>query len=231
MGLLELRTNHDSVISSGPETLRQQRPALTTTMMEHRMAIRADITPELCRQLLRYEPETGRLYFRPRSPEVFAEGLHGREHQANAWNAKCANKLADEVLTTNGYRAVRIFKRRYMAHRIIWLMRHDRWPPDQLDHIDGDRANNRLANLREVDKFGNMRNQRLRDDNTSGICGVYWSTAANKWQAYIRVDGKMRYLGVFASLEAAKVCRRKAEIDAGFHANHGKPRRGYPCHS
>lgn len=233
MAALSLRTNPDSATQSGPETRLQPRPALTTMRGYRTMANRADITPELCRQLLRYEPETGRLYWLPRPASMFRDspcngGIRTAQWAADCWNAKNAGKLADST-NRHGYRTTCLFKRQYPSHRLVIAMETGEMPPDEVDHINGDRADNRLANLRVVDKSENMRNQKLREDNSSGVCGVYWNKAANKWQAYIKIDGKVRYLGVFANIKDAAACRRKAEAEAGYHENHGKLRGASLC--
>lgn len=228
MGSKALRTNGDSASKNGPETRLQPRPALTTTRRNRAMANRSDITPELCRQLLRYEPETGKLVWLPREPYLFSSGRYGREHQANAWNAKHAGRRADVKMNDAGYRLTSLFKRDFRSHRLIFMMHTGACDFIEIDHINGDRADNRLSNLREVSKSENARNVGVRTNNTSGVCGVYWNKAVNKWQAYIKTNGKAKYLGIFVDFEDAVKCRRAAERELGFHENHGRRfARGY----
>lgn len=94
--------------------------------------------------------------------------------------------------------------------------------PQEIDHINGDPADNRPENLRAVSHQVNQQNQRRRADNSSGVTGVYWNKSANKWQAYIRTDGRMKYLGVFDSVDDAARVRKIAENTYGFHENHGR---------
>ena len=85
-------------------------------------------------------------------------------------------------VNTDGYVMVNIDRTRYYAHRLIWLMRFGEWPEGEIDHIDGDRSNNRLENLRCVSKSGNMRNQKRNSRNTSGFPGVVWDKSRSKWR-------------------------------------------------
>lgn len=167
---------------------------------------RSDITPELCRQLLRYEAETGKLFWRPRPENA-------------AWSACWGGKEAFTANNNDGYRVGRIKNILFRAHRVAWAIVYGQWPNDQLDHVDGDKGNNRLANLREVNNQQNQRNVRLTKNNTSGICGVH--THGRKWMARIGVDGEQRYLGVFSTIDEAAAARRKAAIQFGFTEQHG----------
>ncbi len=109
----------------------------------------------------------------------------------------------------------------YLTHRLIFAWFHERWPKDQIDHINGIRADNRIANLREVTHGENHKNQRIYKNNKSGCSGVCWDKRDNKWQAKINVDNKQIYLGLFISLPDAIKARKAAEVKHGFHKNHG----------
>jgi hypothetical protein len=161
------------------------------------------------RELLRYEPETGKLYW-----------LH-RDAARPQWNARYANREAFTALDKDGYRRGKIHRRGYLAHRIIWAIVYGEWP-DQIDHIDGDKVNNRINNLRSVSHAENGKNQKRRNTNTSGVMGVVWSKPSEKWVAQIKVAGRYRYLGMFQNLEEAVAARRTAEREHGFHRNHGR---------
>jgi hypothetical protein len=100
-------------------------------------------------------------------------------------------------------------------------MFYDRWP-DELDHINGDKGDNRIVNLREVTRAENNKNKSRYKQNSSGFTGVGWHKVTKKWAAKIRVDGRDYHLGVFASIEAAKEARAAAEKHYGFHENHGR---------
>lgn len=104
-------------------------------------------------------------------------------------------------LNEDGYRAVTFRRRRYRAARIAWLLTHGRWPEDEIDHINGNPADDRLCNLREATKRQNLLNRRRRS-SAPGLKGVS-PGRGGKFRAVIRLDGKQRHLGEFATPEAA----------------------------
>lgn len=172
----------------------------------------------MLRKLLRYNPATGKLFWRERPVEMFKS-----KRSANAWNAKCAGEEAFATDNSYGYLVGSIFDCKYRAHRVIWAMETGEWPTEQIDHEDHDRSNNRFANLRKASNAENARNQSFRCTNTSGITGVYWSKRASKWYAQIKVDGQAIHLGYFSNLPFAAAARTNAKIKYGFHQNHGRP--------
>ncbi len=95
-------------------------------------------------------------------------------------------------------------------------------PSGEIDHINGDRTDNRICNLRDVTSAGNSCNRRRQDRNTSGVTGVAWDKRASRWQARIGLNGKQKYLGYFDSLDEAVAARKAAELELGFHPNHGR---------
>jgi len=109
-----------------------------------------------------------------------------------------------------------------LAHRIIWAINYD-IPPELIDHVDGNRANNRLSNLRSVTHRENGMNKVIPNTNTSGYIGVYWEVSLKKWRSQLNVRGKCIKLGCFDKLEDAVSARKFAAIEHGFHPNHGKP--------
>lgn len=120
-----------------------------------------------------------------------------------------------------GYRRLQADGVEHPAHRIVWLIATGEWP-GELDHINGDRLDNRLENLRVVTRKQNMKNQQMKKSNTSGVCGVGWDKEAGKWRAYISVNGRVRTIGRFECLSAAAHARRRAEREFGYHKNHGR---------
>jgi hypothetical protein len=121
-----------------------------------------------------------------------------------------------------GYIKVGIDKKQYKAHRIIWLYAYGVFPEQELDHINGIVDDNRLSNLREVGRVSNMRNAKLGLRNNSGITGVSWLAARSKWGARIMVNYKTIILGSYDTKEEAIAARQKANIEYGFHENHGR---------
>jgi hypothetical protein len=172
----------------------------------------ANIDISTLRQLLAYNPETGALTWLNRSRDFFPT-----LRAWAIWNGRYAGK---EAFTCNagGYRTGNLFNRRTKAHRVAYALYHGEWP-DSVDHINGDTADNRIANLRSVDHQTNMRNQKKRSTNTSGVTGVVRFRA--KWKAQIADHGKNRNLGHFDSFDEAVAARKAAERRLGFHANHG----------
>ena len=90
----------------------------------------------------------------------------------------------------SGYLVIVINYRRYLAHRIAWVKYYKEQPPDYIDHIDRDRTNNRINNLRAATQSINNQNSNLRRDNTSGIRGIRFCTDRNKYTVYITHKGK-----------------------------------------
>ncbi len=103
-----------------------------------------------------------------------------------------------------GYLRIKIDYKLYSAHRLAWLYVHGEWPNDQIDHINGDMADNRISNLRAATNSQNKQNARkARSDSRSGLIGAMWDSQKNKWRAEILVDGKRKHLGYFEQAEQA----------------------------
>lgn len=113
-------------------------------------------------------------------------------------------------IETNGY--VRNSKTRKYLHRELLNAQKG----EIVDHINGDRTDNRIENLRITDYYGNSRNKRRGSNNTSGYCGVKKRSHRNLYMAYIRVHDKVLYLGDFKTVEEAAAVRKEAEIKYGF---------------
>lgn len=142
------------------------------------------ITQERLQELLHYAPETG----------VFTWLVSKGKCRAGA-AAGCANH--------DGYWRMRIDGADYQAHRLAWLCVTGGWPVDQIDHINGVRADNRFINLREATNAENAQNQAMAVNNTSGFTGVSWNRGARKWQSHITFAGKLKNLGYFATPQDA----------------------------
>lgn len=173
------------------------------------------------RKLLAYNPATGKLYWRERTPDMFEDGKATAEHKCNRWNSRYAGK---EAFTSHndGYKCGGIFSRVYVAHRVIWAMLHGAWPEEQIDHINGVRDDNRIENLRAVTHQENSKNQKVSSVNTSGHMGVSWHKEDQRWIARIGVNKKRIHLGCFTEIDDAIAARKAAEVKYGFHENHGR---------
>jgi hypothetical protein len=109
----------------------------------------------------------------------------------------------------------------YFSHRLIWAWHHGDPGDREIDHINHDRGDSRIENLRIVTRQENMMNKALQKNSTSSHCGVAWDSKAQKWRAHIKLNGVAKYLGVFKDIGDAIAARREAEERFGFHENHG----------
>lgn len=142
------------------------------------------VSVEKLKQLLAYDPATGSITFKV------------------ARGPRPAGALATHR-TDGGYIAVMVCGQSYRAHRVAWALAHDHWPTHEIDHINGERSDNRLVNLREVTSRENAKNQGGRSTNTSGYKGVHLHRQSGKWRARICVDYKYVSLGLYDTPEAA----------------------------
>ena len=173
-------------------------------------------TPELLHKILRYVPETGELYWRERTSD-----LHAVDSLRRAWNKRYAGKEAMTTKHYKGYLYGCIFNKKLFAHRVIFAMVYGYWP-EQVDHINHKKSDNRIENIREVTAAENNRNAPLISTNTSGYNGVRWDKNSGKWIASMDFKGKYKHLGCFGCVTAAAVVRKIADIKCGFHPNHGR---------
>ncbi len=115
------------------------------------------------------------------------------------------------TLRKDGYIRIQIDCELHLAHRLAWFFVHGVWPVNQIDHINGVRTDNRIANLRIATPAENSQNQGKNRNNTSGYTGVSWNKRAGKYQSQIQVNGKLIYLGLFDDKEEAKQAREDAK--------------------
>ena len=151
------------------------------------------------KDFLRYDDETGKLY----------------------WKATSSNrvKVGDEAGSeSQGYVRVRILGKRVMAHKLVWYLVTDIWPDFEIDHVDRDRSNNRFSNLRKASRSENFFNRTKYTSNTSGYKGV--TQRGDKCIAQIAANGKGRYLGTFKSKEDAAIAY--AEASKELHGEYGR---------
>lgn len=173
------------------------------------MRNRANITAEQVRAMLEYNENTGEFRWKPRTPDMFEDGNQGRAANAKAWNTKLSGKIAG-VRCGNGYTAIAIKNKKYYAHRLAILMVTGKWPNHQVDHVNGDRSDNRLCNIREASQYENMQNCTFSTNN-SGYTGVSFKAKTIRWIAQINAYGKQIYLGSFKTKEEAAKAYLKAK--------------------
>lgn len=142
-----------------------------------------------------------------------------REDRARRWNSRCAGKSAGTTCS-GGYIGLRINGRRYLAHRLAWLLFYGEWPAENIDHINGDGRDNRIANLRACNQSENHQNRSRQGNNTSGIIGVS-PARGGMWVANIHIKKKQIYLGRFATKEDAGLAYAAAK--ARIHTFQPKP--------
>lgn len=144
---------------------------------------KAALTTQRVRELLDYDPQSG--LFRWRNPQ-----------SNRVKKGSIAGKIGNR-----GYHRIGIDGRRYLAHRLAWLWLYGFDPQGDVDHINGVRNDNRIANLRIATRSQNLWNSRRPCNNTSGFKGVSFDKNRRRWQVHIRVAGRIIFLGCFSSPE------------------------------
>jgi hypothetical protein len=122
-----------------------------------------------------------------------------------------AGSRAGAIDRTTGYIRLGLAGRLYYAHRVAWYLAHGEWPPEQIDHINGVRTDNRLTNLRLATKGQNAINRGPTCRNSSGVPGVRWDRKYSRWYARICANGVNKHLGTFATFDEAVAARKRAE--------------------
>ncbi|MDD9727198.1 HNH endonuclease signature motif containing protein [Roseovarius sp. SK2] len=180
-----------------------------------------DLTPDILRKFLRYEPDTGKLFWRERTPEDFTDGKQSKESKCASWNSQHSGKEAFLNMKKDGHLNGNVRRRSLQAHRVAWAIYYGRWPKHHIDHINGDPADNRIKNLRDVSSTQNMRNCRRFSHNSSGYNGVRWHKRGKKWIAEGCLNGRKKHLGSFDDIEDAVAARADFNKNNGFTKRHG----------
>lgn len=149
---------------------------------------------ESLRSLIAYDPETG----------IFTRKVK------RDFNPKSVLGKPLGTPYSNGYLGFRVLTRKYLAHRLAWFYVHGVWPASDLDHANGDRADNRISNLREATRSQNMANTKTQVNNTSGHRGVIFDKTNQKWMAYMHQHGRFINLGRYELKEEAIAVRKQA---------------------
>ena len=157
-----------------------------------------DLAHDRVRRLLDYDPDTGIMTRLIRTSSTAMAG-----DRVGSKNAR-------------GYLTARVDGKTYRVHRLVWFWMTGAWPKEQIDHIDGDKLNNRWSNLREATHSENQHNRGIISTNTSGYKGVYWYRSRGKWRAQISFDRRNpKVLGYFDNIEDAAAAYAKAARE--FH--------------
>ena len=173
------------------------------------------------KKLLTYNHVDGKIFWRTRTPDMFTDGKYSAERVCQTWNGRHAGKEALCGFGGHGYKQGRIYYRKYLAQRVAFALYYGHWP-NSIDHINHDKSDNRIKNLRDVVQIENCRNMSFSKKNTSGTCGVSWHKINKKWTAQIRVMGKQKFLGIFKERDQAISARAKANKKYGYQENHGQ---------
>ncbi|MTH33035.1 hypothetical protein GL279_00285 [Paracoccus limosus] len=172
------------------------------------------IAPDILRQLLRYDAETGKLFWRERGPEWFKSDGQGAEKACKKWNTVWAGREAFTAVGKSGHQTGAVFAKNFLKHRVIWAM-HYGWPEDLIDHIDGDPGNNRIENLRPANQGQNKANagKRWFRNPSSRYIGVSWSRKERKWIAQVGHAGTTSRAGCFTCETTAAIARDRLAKD------------------
>jgi hypothetical protein len=120
----------------------------------------------------------------------------------------------------HGYIQIKINGQLHLAHRLAWLYVYGDWPAEQIDHVNRDRTDNRIANLREITQAQNCQNRSVQHNSTSGVAGVTWNKTLGKWHARIGLGGRRRHVGWFRTKAEATAARLAAEIKLHPYRTH-----------
>lgn len=176
------------------------------------------------RDLIFVDEKTGALSWKER-PAVFFKDSGGRytpERAAKIWNSRYSGTPALSAKHRMGYLTGKLFYVDFLAHRVVWALVNGEWPRGTIDHINGIKTDNRPENLRDVPHFENMRNQRLRSNNSTGEVGVFRRMNPTRYDAFINTNGKKTHVGTFLTIDEAVMARKTAGKENMFHENHGR---------
>jgi hypothetical protein len=168
------------------------------------------VTQEELKKWLQYDPETGVF--------TWISKPNRRLNLGTSAGCACGTKGG------KSYIRIMINGKLYHAHRLAFLYTTGSFPEHEVDHINGNGTDNRFCNLRIVDRSNNAKNLRMKSTNKSGVCGVVWHEDRNKWQSFIKIKNKTKYIGLFDSIFEAAAARKSAELLYKFHENHGSAR-------
>jgi len=153
---------------------------------------------EELKEFFDYNPDTGIIIWKKPTNQRIKVG-----QEAGSLNVRTKNLV---------YRLIKFNHGNYKAHRLAYYMHHGIDPRNNdIDHEDGNGLNNKINNLRVATRSENGRNRKLQKNNTSGVTGVAWDKKRRRWEARIKINGKVRYLGYYPNIQDAIQVRKEAE--------------------
>lgn len=169
---------------------------------------------ELLLSLIDYNPDTGLAYWKARTSDHIK-----KPSSLKSWNTRYAGKQIKTV-DGKGYYHFSYQGKFYRLHRMVWLYVFGE-EPEIIDHVNGNRLDNRMSNLRNVTHRMNHLNQKKSSKNTSGVAGVYKNKNKGIWCAQMKFKGKTYHLGSSKSFFEAVCLRKSEERRLGFSHDHG----------
>ena len=152
------------------------------------------LTQDRLKELLNYDPETG----------IFTRKTSIAGHKVGSISGASQNK---------GYIQMYVDSKNYLAHRLAWLYVYGCWPKYQIDHINRNKKDNRIVNLRDVSNSTNQHNIGIRSHNVSGVTGVVWNSRNQKWVAQLIYQNKRYHIGTYTNVEDAKIARENKFLE------------------
>jgi hypothetical protein len=163
--------------------------------------------------------QDGRKILAPELTHQYLMEVLQYDHETGVFTRKVQTSNFIEVgqkagtITSDGYLVVSVAGKQILAHRLVWFYVHGVWPENHIDHINGNRSDNRIANLRDVTNQVNSHNRTAPPKSVSGALGVSYDKRREKFRSRIMVDGVEKWIGSFATAEAAHEAYRIAKTD------------------
>ena len=173
----------------------------------------AKLTLRDIKKMVTYDPETGSFYY----------GVLGKSSKYG-WQKQYAGRKMATSSKNGDYCRTNFCGYSVKSHRLAWLLMTGKWPKGMVDHINGDRSDNRWENLRDANYSQNAINRRkLNSNNTSGARQVSWNKEAKKWRAYVRANGRITHVGYFDLFSDAVEAQARKEVEIwGEYSPHYK---------